>query len=103
MKYEISYGTSNPTKTYEVNDIEEAFFDAVYNEIGEGVHLERMSDGTLSVYYQSYPIGKVKLRGRKHKMQILKGLYGMKWIEGSKDDFLPYIADWKKYAAWVVK
>ena len=97
MKYEIKYNTTNPTKEYKINELEELFFDAVYEEIGNGITLTRMSDGTLDVSYHSYQIGRIKLQGRKYKMQILKGLYGVKWIDGDINDFIPHIKDWKKY------
>ena len=103
MKYNITYNKTNPTKEYKINVLEESFFNTVYEEIGEGINIIRMSDGMLEVFYQSYYVGKIKLQGRKHKMQILKGLYDIKWIEGNINDFLPHIKDWKKYIEWVIK
>ena len=88
---------------YKVNADEDKFFEAVYKEIGEGICVVRMSDGTLDVSYHSYPIGKVKLQGRKHSMQILKGLNSIKSITGSVEDFIPYIVEWKKYANRILK
>ena len=88
---------------YQVNESEEKFFEIVYEEIGDGICLVRMSDGTIAVSYKNYPIGKIKLQGRKHSMQILKGLYSAKSIEGNLEDFIPHIADWKKYVDWVCK
>ena len=101
MKYEII--TSDTTKKYEVNAAEELFFDAVYEEIGEGIRLYRMSDGTLNVHYYTYPIGRIKLQGRKHGMQVLKGFHGVRWIDGDINDFLLNIIYWKKYIIWVTK
>lgn len=101
MKYEII--TNETNNKYKINSDEELFFNSVYDEIGDYIKLQRMSDGTLSVYYYTYPIGKIKLQGRKHKMQILKGLYGVKWIDGDINDFIPHIIDWKKYIEWVIK
>ena len=85
------------------NEDEELFFNALFNNVTDDINLERLSDGTISVYYRTYPIGKIKLTGRKHKMQILKGLYGIRWIEGNVNDFIPHIQDWVKYMKWVVK
>lgn len=103
VKYQITYNSTNSTKKYEVNDDEKLFFGVVFEEIGEGIELNRMSDGTLDVNYCGYPIGKIKLQGRKYKMQILKGLYGIRWIEGNLNDFISHIQDWKKYVKWVMK
>ena len=110
MKYEIKSNiiplTNDvvlPTDKYKVNELEELFFDAVYEEIGEGIRLTRMSDGTLSVSYYSIPIGHIRLQGRKHKMQIPKGSYDVKCIEGNINDFIPHIKDWKKYIEKVIK
>ena len=111
MKYEIKSNLRKLSgeiddkylQKYKVNANEEFFFEIVYQEIGEGIILTRLSDGTLDVSYYDYPIGKIKLQGRNHSMQIMKGIYNVKTITGSIDDFVPYIASWKKYAAHVLK
>ena len=111
MKYEIKSNTRKISgeiddkylQKYKVNENEERFFDIVYQEIGDGIVLTRLSDGTLDVLYHNYPIGKIKLQGRNHSMQILKGMSNVKSISGTIDDFIPRIADWKKYASWVLK
>ena len=46
-----------------------------------------MSDGTLSVEYSGYPVGKVKLQGRKHSMQVIKSLYKFDSFEGNLELF----------------
>ena len=105
MKYEIRSNLRKISgeiddkylQKYKVNESEEDFFDAVYKAIGDGIVLIRMSDGTLDVSYHGYPIGKVKLQGRKFSMQILKGMYNIETITGSVEDFIPHIAVWKKY------
>lgn len=101
MNYRIQYNTTSPTKTFDINELEEQFFQELYNKVpmkmNPLIHLFRMSDGTLSVYYGTYPIGKIKLQGRKHWMQILKGLYTSKSIEGNMNDFVSHIDDWIKY------
>ena len=111
MKYEIKSNIRKISgeiddkylQKYKVNASEEHFFDIVYQEIGDGIVLTRLSDGTLDVSYYGYPIGKIKLQGRNHSMQILKGTYNVKSIAGTIDDFIPHITDWKKYASWVLK
>ena len=73
MKYRIEKNCTSQ-REYEVNEKEELFFDRLYNSLPEGdrlfIHLYRMSNGTLSVYYKTYPIGKIKLQGRVFSMQI---------------------------------
>ena len=100
MNYPI-YKTSTTGKDFTVNDKEELFFNAFSEnmepEINTLISLYRMSDGTLSVYFSNYPVGKIKLQGRKHWMQILKGLDGVKVIDGDVGDFITHIADWKRY------
>ena len=56
-----------------------------------------MSDGTLFAYFNSFPVGKVNLQGRKFHMQILKGIYSSKSIYGTLDDFISHIPDWERY------
>ena len=85
------------------NTDEELFFNELFCIVSDGIRLERLSDGTINVLYHTYQIGRIKLNGRKHKMQILKGLYGVKWIEGDVYDFIPHIQDWIKYMKWVIK
>ena len=111
MKYEIKSNMriisgeiyDKYLQKYQVNENEERFFDIVYQEIGTGVVLTRLSDGTLDVSYHGYPIGKVKLQGRNHSMQFRKGMYTVKSISGTIDDFIPHIADWKKYISRQLK
>ena len=91
MKYRIEKNCTSQ-REYEVNEKEEVFFARLYDSLPEG-----MSNGTLSVYYKTYPIGKIKLQGRVFSMQILKGLSSVKNIDGSLEDFLEHIPDWCKY------
>lgn len=99
--YPIRYATSNPSKTFEINSLEEQFFAAFETkwpkEYNSSVKLLRMSDGTLSVECAGYPIGKIKLQGRKHQMQVLRGLNSQSHIAGSIDDFIRGIDKWVEY------
>lgn len=92
---------STTNKEFVVNEQEEYFFEMLYAnlspDVNADIYLNRMSDGTLAVYYKSYPVGKIKLQGRKHHMQILKGLYTVKSIEGNIDDFIEHIPEWQTY------
>lgn len=100
MNYYISK-ESTSGKDYTVNEREERFFAILYNTLSkdanEHIHLKRMSNGTLAVYFNSFPVGKIKLQGRKHWMQILKGMYTVKVIDGDIEDFTPHIFDWERY------
>jgi hypothetical protein len=102
VEYNIRYGSSNPSKVYTVNELEYLFFESLFSKLKSSnlnstADMVRMSDGTLSVNYSGYPIGKIKLQGKKHWMQILKGLYGHETLEGTVESFIPRIDDWIKY------
>lgn len=106
--YNIRYNTNPPSKLYNVNDLEYTFFENLFSKFQEaklngGLRMVRMSDGTLAVEYSGYPIGKVKLQGRTHSMQILKGLYTHFSVEGSIQDFIPKIDAWVKYTKRYIK
>ena len=79
MKYSIKYGVNPPTKTFEINELEENFFDVLYSKLPENVNkhinLIRMTNGTLTVDCKGFFIGKIKLQGNKHDMLILTSLY----------------------------
>ncbi len=68
--YPIRYSVNPPTKIYSINKSEELFFEQLFLNLTEiensNIQLPRMSDGTLLVEYNRYPIGKVKLQGRNH-------------------------------------
>lgn len=101
MNYRISKNCTT-AKDYTINDLEEQFFNELFTELSEQenkhIHLIRMTNGVLSVQYGTYPIGKIKLQGRSHWMQILKG-QSSKTIEGNIADFIANIPYWKKYIA----
>jgi len=105
-KYYIPYNSSNTIKKYTINEEEEKFFDKLLEKSshlkGE-FQLSRLYDGTVNVDYKTYPIGKIKLQGRKHSMLVLTSLYKNKLIEGSLDDFIKNIDIWLKYISSVLK
>ena len=94
MKYQIK---CNSSKKYEVNSDEELYFKKFSLKLSDNenarIVLHRKSDGSLEPYFGSYPLGKIKLQGRKHSMQILKSLYKFDVIEGNVDDFIKRIDD----------
>lgn len=89
--YPIRYTSSPPKKEFAVNELEITFFDNLSLKLTEQenskIRLLRMSDGTLSVEYSGYPVGKVKLQGRKHSMQVIKSLYKFDSFEGNLELF----------------
>ena len=74
MNYPIST-QSDTGKKFTLNEQEELFFNALYDYLSpdesSNILLERMSNGCISVFYATYPVGKIKLQGRKDWMQIL--------------------------------
>lgn len=100
MNYSIST-QSDTGKKFTLNEQEELFFNALYDYLSpdenSNIFLERMGNGCISVFYATYPVGKIKLQGRKHWMQILKGLYTSKTIEGDVENFITHVSDWEKY------
>lgn len=99
MNYTITKNCSSQ-KDYPVNEQEEQFFSELYNALAPykfSITLVRMSNGVLAVNCNSYPVGKIKLQGRKHWMQVLKGLYTTKIIEGNTENFIEHIPDWVNY------
>lgn len=104
--YRINYRFIPSTQTYEVNDLERAFFEELSKQFGQmglfkSISMDRMSNGALSVYYGSYPLGKIRLQKRNHWMQVLtvkRGCYDSYSVEGSLGDFIPHISRWAQYA-----
>ena len=47
-----------------------------------------MSNGTLNVQYDSCQIGRIKLQGRKHNMQIIYNEDKTEFINGNIDEFI---------------
>lgn len=88
-------------KEYVWNESEEKYFNVFFSKLTdaekEQIHLKRLCTGIIEPYFKDYPIGKIKLQGRKHSMQILKSLYKWESIEGTVDDFIDRIDDVIKY------
>lgn len=99
--YSIRYTVIPPRKTFEVNKAENLFFEKFYSVLTDKenskIALLRMSDGSLTVEYDRCPIGKVKLQGRKHWIQVLKGTYTTKTFEGECDLLISHIEEWVRY------
>lgn len=99
-KYYIRSNVNNPSRKYELLHEEEIFIDAL---LEKSMHLKgeydlvRLSDGTISVSFNSYPIGKIKLQGRKKRMMYMENLYDSVSIDGELKDFIYTIDKWIKY------
>lgn len=100
VKYFIPHNSSNPSKTYDVSHEEECFFDSLLiksKKLSGEYQLSRLSNGTINVSYNGYPIGKIKLQGKLKRMMYLQNLYDSKHIEGELKDFINGIDYWLKY------
>jgi uncharacterized membrane protein YjfL (UPF0719 family) len=99
--YPIQQSSFPAKKEFAVNKLEIALFDCLYSKLTESengkIKLIRMSNGTLSVEYAGFPIGKVKLQGRKYSMQIIKSLYKSYTVEGDIEQFKEKITEWVEY------
>lgn len=83
-----------------LSEQEELFFVELQkslSEINRTITMERLSNGVISVYANSYYVGKIKLTGRKHWMQILRGLTQNKTIYGELDELIQHIPEWIRY------
>ena len=98
MKYPIKYAVNPPSKIFEINNLENEFFDVLYSKlsdiVNQNINLIRLANGTILVECKGYYIGKIKLQGKKHVMQIMESLY--KSYE-TNDKFIEHIDEWIKY------
>lgn len=98
INYPIT-GTINPSKNYNVNDLEIKFFNALYESLSNvddnnDIELIRMStNGRLKIHFRGYPLGSIRLQGRKHYLHVLTTNYfdGGYSIETNIDDFIDEI------------
>lgn len=67
------------------------------NKETKDIRLYRMSNKAISVNYNMYPLGKIRLQGRKTWMQILIDLYDHETINGTLHDYLNGIDRWILY------
>lgn len=87
--------------TFEVLESENIFFKELVKQVvaeklqPRYLHFNLMSIKDYYVYYGTYPIGRIKLRGRKTHMQVLKGTFGIKHYENlTLEEYMSYIPDW---------
>jgi len=83
---------SNSKKEYELLDIEEMFISELFNKMKAKnlncalINFDRKADGTLNICYGMAQIGRIKLQGRKTRMQILNPV-DVKWFENESIEF----------------
>lgn len=88
----ISYSTSTTEQKYELNEIERVFIVELFNRMKAKnldynlIDFRRMGDGTLNACYKGAQIGRIKLQGRKTKMQILNPI-DVKWFADESIEF----------------
>lgn len=95
---------------FETSDDEDAFFrELVRQTIEENLnpslfYFEPISNKSFSVWYQSYYVGKIKLRGKNQFIQVL-GVRGAinSFSISSSEDSLGYIFKWIKYIKYCLK
>lgn len=96
--------------TFETTDEEDAFFRELVKQTTEAnlnapmFYFEPMSNKSFSVQYGSYPIGRIKLKGNKTHMQILKGLMGVKEeYDLTLEEYISHIPEWIKRIKYCLK
>jgi len=100
MKYTIPYNVNPPQKTYETTIEEEQFIDnllAKSTQLKGSYSFARLSDGTINVSYNSYPVGKVKLRGKKTRLMYMKNLFDSVTVDGDFATLVDSIDFWISY------
>ena len=95
---------------FETTDEEDTFFrELVKQTTGAKLnplmfYFEPMSNKSFSIQYNSYPIGRIKINGKKSSMQVLKGLNGVKHFENlSLDEYISHIPEWIKHIKYCIK
>jgi len=90
--------------SYAINKNEESFLTSFTSTLSpedmDDITYERMSDGTIAVYYSRMPLGKVRLQKRKHSMQIL-GDYNSDLVYGELDNFIELLPEWINYLEYL--
>lgn len=96
--------------TFETTDNEDDFFRELVRQTVEAklnpnlFYFEPMSNKSFSVYYQSYYIGKVKLRGKNQFIQVL-GVRGAinSFSISAANDYQEVLLKWVKYIKHCIK
>jgi hypothetical protein len=101
LGYNISFETTNEEDLFFI-ELVKGILDSNLNP--NLLYFEPMSNKGFSVSYSSYPIGKIKLRGRKSYIQVLKGLYSRKSFDDlSIQEYISHIPEWIKYIKYCIK
>lgn len=101
ITYLSNYPLNSKSYAFKVNELEEQFFNNLYKKLDKDenskITLDRMSNGTLNVQYDSCQIGRIKLQGRKHDMQIIYNDDKTEVINGNIDEFILKSDHWVAY------
>ncbi len=92
----------------ELNDSEKIFFQIFQSKLTPAeknlLELKRLSSGAIEPYFNGCPLGKIKLTGRKHYMQICKNLQKVYIFEGNfqemiekQDETIKYLRKYCKF------
>lgn len=95
---------------YEVLESENIFFKELVKQVvaaklpAKHLHFNLMSVKDYYVYYGTYPIGRIKLRGRKTHMQVSKGMFSIKLYENlTLEEYMSHIPDWIRYIKYCLR
>lgn len=85
-------------RKFSVTPDETAFFSALEAALdGQSYTATRMADGTISVSTHRAYLGKIKLQGRKTRMQYMTSLYNTKSVEDAPlEEYIQHLTYWVK-------
>ena len=76
----------------DLNENETKYFEIFRSKLtpaeNKKLSLKRLSNGAIEPYSGTFPLGKVKLSGRKYWIQVFKSLLKVDIIEGSFEEIL---------------
>lgn len=108
MKLSGKFNAMNNDKFNSLNEKEEKFllyFEEllIKNNLKKRCSFNFLSNGILNVVYASIgQIGRLKLRGKVFKMQIIISEDDLEWIEGSEDYLYSQIPRWIRYIKYCI-
>jgi len=109
-RYITNCMTGDSSKKYKISSDEEFFVKALIQKLINNklqylqLQLHRMANGAISVSYARYPVGKIKLQGRKTYMQILKDVYTFDVVDNlNTQEYIDNIDLWILYIKYICK
>ncbi|MBB5148169.1 hypothetical protein [Ureibacillus thermosphaericus] len=101
--YENTISKLNESKYCDVNEVEYEFIKLLFELFNQQnlngyIKLKRLSNRAIDFYYNGYPVGKIKLNGRKTWFTYMVNLYEFEKITDLKqEDFNRLINLWIHY------